>query len=423
MNNSFQLDRNRTFVGGLHWQALTGAPSEAKKEARRLAKQLSYDLAVSRTTGARQIGLASSDDGYKPGMLSAAAVVSKTLEVESGERDFLCATELPDGRFLYVAQADGVITPEGDFIGSAEAVRLRMLEDLSIGKTWNMVVAPVMWGVPDSSERSFLDFLPRKGGKPDFKHSWWALSPVRQNVGTLARTAAPMFAIACVIAGGVVGVKHWQQQKAAEEAARLAAMQANEPPPEVPRPWKDRPMAGVAAKACDKGFAAIPTLWPGNWKLDAFTCSAAGGTVVVTWKRGEHAWIKHLLEVMPQASISPDGQSASLSLPLDIAAGEAETLIDEKTRALHIQSAAQQMGINVTLAAPPAPPPMPGAQPGEALPTPWREIAWAIKGSALPPDQVIAVLEGPGFRLGSMTARFHNGIMNWDLEGSQYVLP
>ena len=65
---------------------------------------------------------------------------------------------------------------------------------------------------------------------------------------------------------------------------------------------------------------------------------------------------------------------------------------------------------------------MPGA-PSNQLPPQWRELSWAVKGSALSPESVVAVLDGAGFRVGSVVARFSDGIIKWDLEGSQYVLP
>lgn len=423
MIHSFELEKGRIFVGGLHWQALSGSPSEAKSEAQQLAKQLSFDLAVWRTTGAQQIGFAASGDGFKAGMLSAAAVISKTVEVEFSERDFLCATELPDGRFLYVAQADGVVTPEGDFIGTEEEVRLRMLEDMSIDKTWNMVFAPVMWGIAESTERAFEDFIPRRGGKLDFKHKWWALQPVKPNLASLAKTVLPFALVGGLVALGLIGYKQWQAHKAAEEAARLAMMHPAEAPKELPHPWKTKPRAQMAVAACATAFDGLTNLWPGNWKPETVVCSPAEGVLSVTWKRGEHGWIKHLLELQPKANISTDGGSATLILPVAIAGAEDESLVDERTRALHLNMAAQEYGLSLSLSVPPAPPPMPGASPNDQVMQPWRELSWTVKATSLSPESVVAGLDGAGFRVNSATARFSEGLIKWDLEGSQYVLP
>ena len=145
--------------------------------------------------------------------------------------------------------------------------------------------------------------------------------------------------------------------------------------------------------------------------------------MTVTWKRGEYGWIKHLLEVEPKANVSGDGSMAALVVPVSVSGAEDETLVDERTRSLQMQMVAQQYGLMINLAAPPAPPTMPGAQPNDQMLPKWRELAWAIKGSALPPENVVASLDGAGFRVGSVTARFSDGLIKWDLEGSQYVLP
>jgi len=424
MDNSFELGRGRIFVGGLHWQALSGGPSEAKSETQKLAKHLNFDLAVWRTSGAHKVGLASTKDGYKPGMLSAAAVISKTIEVESGERDFLCATELPDGRFLYVAQSDGVIMPDGDFIGTAESVCARMLDDMSIGKSWNMVIAPDMWGISESVERDFESFVPRKGGKLNFRHRWWALRPVKANVGSVTKSMMPFAVIGGALIAGIWAYQQWQESQSAKEAARLAMLQAeSETPTELPHPWKDKPRAQIAAASCATAFEGIPNLWPGNWTPESVLCAPGEGSIRVSWRRGEHGWIKHLLEVEPHAAISPDGTMASRAFQFQAPGTEDEALVDGRERSMHLYSMAQQYGIDIVLAEPPPLPQMPGATPDGMVVQMWRELSWAIKGSALSPESVVAALDGAGFRLNSVTARFSDGLIKWDLEGSQYVLP
>lgn len=422
MTNSFEIEKGRVFVGGLHWQALSGGPSEVKSEAQQLAKQLSFDLAVWRTSGAQQVGFAAIAEGYAAGMLSAAAVVSKTIEVESGERDFLCATQLPDGRFLYVAQADGVIPPDGDVVGTSEFVRSRMLEDMSIGKAWSKVVAPVVWGIQDSTERPFVDFIPRKGGKLDFKHSWWALKPVKPDFASFVKRFLPVVIGAGLVALLLIGYKFWKENEAAKELARIAMLQTNEPPKEMPRPWEKMPRAQSAVDACIKGFDELTTLWPGNWKPEAVVCAPLEGTLTVNWRRGENGLISHLLEIEPKATISADGTMATLVLPLQVAGAEDEGLVAERTRTLQMQMATQQYGLNINITSPLTPPAMPGAT-GSAVLQPWRELAWSVKGGAVSPTAMIVGVDGPGLRVISVVARFSDGSIKWDLEGAQYVLP
>lgn len=423
MENTFELDRGKVFVSGLHWQALSGNPSEAKNEAQQLAKQLEFDLAMYRTGGAPQIGFAASVDGYKPGMLSAAAVVSKTLELEENIRDFLCAAELPDGRYLLVVQADGVITPDGDAIGSEDEIRAKILEYLSIDKAWHKTYAPVMWGIQGSVERPFEEFIPKKNGKPDYKHAWWVLKPVKANLRTVFRSLAPFFVVGIALAGAFLGYQKWQRIKA-QDAARAAQAQANANQPLIPpHPWKDKPVATAAVVSCAKTFKAINSMWPGNWKPESVVCGFDGGATTVTWKRGERGWVQHLQEVEPRAIISSYGEAAILTVPLETSGAADESLVEERTRVLQMLHAGEQYGYHVTFAAAAVAPPLPGTQQNNQVQLPWRELAWTMRGGGLTPESVIKDFDGPGFRIKSITARFNDGLINWELEGSQYVLP
>lgn len=424
-NLQFVVGKGKVFVSGLHWQALSA--SEYKAEGQELAKQLSFDLAVWRTSGAIQVGYASSADGYRPGMLSAAAVISKTIEVESDERDFLCAVPIGgDGkRFLYVSQADGVIVSDGDLIGTAEEVRSRLLEDMSVGKKWGVVIAPMLWGIDNSTERTFEDFIPRKHGKFDFGHSWWALQPVSTSVSGVIKTSmivgfVALFALSCML-----GVKYWHRKIMAEEAAQAAALAKPEAPKVVVHPWKSLVGAGEAASACQQSFSDPKLiLWPGNWAPTTASCNFADGTMTVNWKAKANGWIRHLLEVVPTAAVAQEGNAASATYPLTLAPQSRDEQLDaEAKRVRQMKIAAQELGFKVSVVAPPAPAVLPGAEATEAVPLPWRELKWSVSDAKVSPDAVLASLDGPGFRVTSISAAFKDGVVTWNTEGAQYVLP
>lgn len=426
MAATFEIER-QIFASGLHWQILSGNPSEHKSEVKSLAKHLVFDLAIVRSTGTPQVGFAALNEGYEPGMLSAAAVVSKAVEIESGRRDFLCATELPDGRYLYVCQSEGVIVADGDVVDSAEAVRSRMLEDMSVGKNWETIFAPMEWGFTDSIERSFMEFLPRKGGKIDLKHAWWALKPIEVSIATLLKKWLPFLIVIAVAAGGAIGYKKWQAMKAAEEAARLAAMAQSEggPAPLPPHPWKDKPLAASAVNDCMVAFDGMSTLWPGNWAPTSATCNINAGAWQIAWKRGEHGWIAHLLAIEPKAIVSPDGNSATLTTSVVKTSGLSdEDLLDERTRTMKLMSIAQEMRLAITFTQPPAPAPvvMPGgAAPPPPVVLPWKELLWLVKNSSLPPGVIVEAMDGQGFRVTNIVAQINGGKITWDMEGTQYV--
>lgn len=426
MNSTFEIDKSRVFVSGLFWQPLSGNISDRAKETKRLANEMQLDLAVWRTT-VLQVGLGSVSDGLKPGFLSAAAAISKTLELESGARDFLCAAEVPGGRWIYVAQREGVILPDGDLIGGEDEIRSRLLSDLSLGE-WSLVYAPEHWGVHVSAiEREFVDFLPKKAGKNDYK-KWWGLRPIDRWSSLLANPSkiiAPAIIVASVVGGGLYGYKVWQNKKAAE-AARIAEMQAaaaGTPLKPIEHPWKSQPSAQAYLASCMKAMDQVKSLWPGNWTPQGVVC--ANGSLSVQWKRQEYGWIKHLKEVEPNAMLATDGESASLVLPLNpTSSGTDEKLLKESERVLAMYGVAQEYRFVVTISSLPAPVVMPGQENANQQPVQdWRELKWEAKGITLPPDVVLAALDGAGFRLTQTQAIFTGGIITWNMEGTQYVQP
>jgi hypothetical protein len=418
---TFSLGKD-VFISGLHWQVLSGKVSESKSEIRQLAKQLNFNLSVIRNTGVPQVGLGLTSEGCSAGMLSAAAIVSKTIELENNHQDFICATALPNGLYLYVCQSEGVIVPDGDVIGSAEIVRSRLLEDLSIGKSWEFIVAPIEWGVEGSKEIDFMDFLPRKNGKIDLKHPWWGLKPVNWSIGSSLKKVAIPLMLAGVIAAVVIGYNQWQAIKMAKDAALVAAsIQSEKPPPPIP-PWRNKPRAALVVSACVKVIKETKTFWPGNWQPVSATCDVASNSMTVSWKRGEYGWARHLLEVEPRAVISTDGTTASLTNSMVVGGeNEEEALDDERIRLAQMNGAAQELRVRLEMSAPPAPAVLPGAQKTAAPPVPWQEMIWALKIGQLSPEAIIPVFDGPGFRIASIVAVFGGGQITWGIGGSQYV--
>lgn len=414
---TFELSRGRTFVAGLLWQPLAGTIRDYKRETTRLANELSLDLAVWRTSGALHVGMTSVAAGGKPGWLSAAAVVSKTLEVENGTRSFLCATAVPGGRWLFVAQRDGIILPDGDYLAGEDEIRSRMLGDMSLGD-WDLIIAPDHWGLTKSNERAFQDFLPKKGSKEDFKR-WWGLSPIKSKPLT---KLLPIVALAAAIGAGGFGYMKWQQYKRAQELARQAAL-AN-PSGQVvklPHPWKSQPRASVFLEECMGAFTKVKTLFPGNWTLNEATC--ANGSFSIVWARQDTGWIDHLVAVEPEAQLAADGATASRTIPLDLPAGEDEEVGDGGKRILAIHALSQRYGFKVSMQHVDPPPPLPGDKQENQPVRDWKEINWQVTGVQMPPEIVLKAMDAPGFRVAKISAGLSEGLMNWKMEGTQYVLP
>ncbi len=415
MVSTFQIDSSRTFVSGLFWHPLSSSGTNYRKESAELAKELNFDLAVWLTTPVSQVGFASRNDSVNPGWVSAAAAISRGLQVEYDARDFLCAVEVGGGDWLYVAQRDGVILPDGDIIGSTDEIKARLLQDLSLG-SWPLVYAPKAWGIHGAlEERSFEDFLPQKGGRIDYKNLP-AVKPISQwsvNAGSFGSTLKWAAVLLVLPLTSYYFYNDWKTTQEMQLAAQT--------PPLLPHPWKSMPRAIKHLEACAEALPNLGTLWPGNWEPKDITC--ANGSFTAVWSRNEYGWIEHLRKVQPKVVIIGDGSIATLSTPVKMPAGEDEIAPTEGARNVAIYNAAQKYNFKVTLTPVPPPPPPPPPKEGEPpQPVPdWREINWSVQSTELPAHIVVESLDGPGFRIKQMKKVFANGKSTWTLEGTQYV--
>lgn len=415
----FTLD-GASFALGLFWQPLSGStPAERSREVRVLAEELSFNLSVIRSSSMHSVGFAKSSQ-IKAGVLSAAAVVSKTLEVEEKVRDFIFVSALPDGSWMYVAQRDGAILSDGDLAFSSEdAARTRLLEHMSLGD-WPKIIAPAIWGVGSSTEQSFEDIIPRsKNGKVKI-YKWWRLVPVdrrRAAISLHAGKAAIAGVVVLSMVGGGVFYKKWKAEKEAKAAAVVVDATGTPLPPE--NPWKSQPPARDMMMACMTAMSS-QQMFPGNWGVNGIECS--GGNLVISWLPKPGGWIRHLKEVEPAAQIALDGSSASISVGLpQLPSGRDETVPAENDRLVSMYSTAQAYGVPFVATAAPSPQVLPG-QAASAVAPSWKEIGWKVDGVALP-EAVIAALDGPGFRMKTMRAKWQDGRFVWTMEGIQYVQP
>lgn len=409
------------FALGLFWQPLSGGTAaDRKKELRTLAAELTYDLAVIRQSSMVCAGFANSKK-VKAKTFSAAAIVSKTLEMERDAKDFIFVSALPDGRWMYVAQRDGAILPDGDMVFSSEdAARSQLMEHMSLGD-WGNLIAPDDWGVRGSTEKSFADLLPRKKNGKISTHNWWRLIPVKNSQAMLALHARKIVIGVAGVAAVGFGGHFYQQWKARQDAlaalrASMSVEQAPVAPPE--HPWKNQPQARDVLRSCIDTLAQ-QNLFPGNWGISGVECS--GGALTISWKPKEGGWIKHLKEIVPDATIAMDGSTASVraSLPA-MAVGLDEAVTTEGDRLVGMYSAAQTYGVKFTVSPAIAAPTLPGQ--GNQIPPDWREVGWQAQGVEFP-EAVLVALDGPGFRMRSMHAEWKDGKFVWVMEGTQYVQP
>jgi hypothetical protein len=418
--------KGRLFVSGLFWQPLPGmAPAARKAEIEKIAKEQKFDLMVIRSSDTPQVGFCSTKESGKPGLLSAAAMISKTVDVEGGDRNLLCATEISNDQWLYVAQRGGVILPDGDQVGTQDQIRARMLEDLSTSD-WGLIYAPSHWGVSKSKERKFEDFFPKKGTKLEFK-KWWAIRPVKSSIKDL-KAYLPVALIAVLLVGGISGYMYWKKLKDERELAEFVAQQAAldaanaNKVHRLAHPWKTLPRATAFGKSCDDALRKVNHLFVGNWSLSAMNCNS--GILAITWKRQENGTIAQFREIEPRVIISDNGNTASLTVPVIMTDGVDEKAPVQQQREDHLYNQSQMHTLGLTITEAPAPPTLPGQAPPPQAIKDWKEFVVSVKDTTIPPTTLIHLLDGDGYRISSIQTEVkEDGVMSWNLEGVQYVQP
>lgn len=418
----FELERGRTFVAGLFWQPLQGTTKERRKAAQGVAKEQSYDLVVWREGTFAQAGMGSSNEGLKAGMYSAAAIISKTVALETESDQFLVATEVPGGKWLFVSQRDGFISPDGDFIGEEDEVRSKVLDEMS-ASDWAHVYAPEHWNIANAVERPFESFLPGTKSKKEYR-KWWALTPIFISP---TRKFAPLVIAAGVILVLIYGYKTYEhhelevaiakarrmQQLAAEREAELAR---HKPPP---HPWKSKPNPELFAERCIGALAKVKGLWAGGWDVSGVSCG--GHVLTVSWRRAPGGLVYALTALEPRVTFTPSGSRASLVVPLIVPNGPNLALPPRGARLLALDAAAEKIGIPLHVAVEAT---HRNVLPGSRRPRitlPWKRYTWEVQDTTLTPSDVVAVLDGPAFRVSRILGTFKAGVIDWTLEGQQYV--
>lgn len=413
------------FVAGLIWHPLgshaTGAART--KEILRFAEVGGADFKVIRGDDSPHVGLAKKADGAKAGQISAAAVIADSLS-GNGSRNMLVAMALPDDSsvYVYVAVRDGVILADGDAVGTEDEIRVRLVGDVSFGG-WDRVICPGEWGVLDSEERALESFFTPEVLK---SHKQWHLLETKK---AFFKSAFPVLVLVAVAGASTYGWQYWQHKKAlAAEILRIQqeaeiARGQRVTPAEPPKPWLQLPDAKSFTQACTNARQKTE-LAAGNWAIENVVCE--GGLLTVTWKKAnENAWISHLKATHPNATVSDDGERAFLRVPAAVASINASqsVLPNSKGLANRFYDLASRYGLALRMESqtlPPAPPVLPGQAASPVLPPTWASMGFTVTAS-YNPNEVVSVLDYPGFRVSKIVYVLRAGVIQYQLTGVQYV--
>jgi hypothetical protein len=417
-----------SFAIELAWQPLSNARPRSElpglfgsgRETRRVGQEFECDLVSwSVETADIQHGFASSESRLKK-TCALAPLLIRTLRQTHGDdaRNLILAIPYGGERLYYLAVQNGVILPESDRLLSEDEAQVQVLNEMTTDG-WTLIYAPAHWGIADSLDDSLEDLL-FSGRKLRAKPArYMYVAPITKNP---AQVFIPIVLAAGLGVLGWYGYSYYQDYQFAQqlEAQRMAAnAQHAEQAPPPPPPWVSSARAPELWEACLAATRTLP-LWPGNWFLENIDCSAGGLTA--SWRRGENGWISHLQSVVPRIVVSPDGESASLSVPLNhiTPAGEGETPPSQSERLITMHSIAQHLDIPINITMVSQPPALPGQEDLRPPPT-FHAMRWSVQGSETLLSALIHTIDHDAFRLDRANATITDTGLAWSLEGTQYV--
>lgn len=411
-------------VAGLVWHPLEKTGSARTKEIRTFAEEGDFAFKVLRGTESPHVGLAKRAEGAKVRQISAAAVVADIASERGTYRDFIVAIPIPgdQDQYLQVMSHGGVILARGDRVGTRDEIRVQTVEDASYGK-WDLLICPGEWEIPNSHEKSFDDFFNETALK---KHGRWTLSDV---TFPYTKYLIPALLLLSASAASAYGYRVWTTKRmAAAEALRLQneeVSRGQRTAVAAPvKPWPGLPRPADFAAACDAGAKRVGYV-AGNWKFNVMECG--DGQVKGTWDRSSpNAWISHLKMTRPDAILSPDGNSASVSVQVTAPAANdfTESVPRQEDAALRFMDISSRYGIVVSISPPAAPlvqQTLPGQQ-GAALPPPppWVEVPVDFR-TGIDPVEAAGLLQLPGLRINKISHSVVSGAFQYSLSGVQYV--
>jgi len=411
-------------VAGMIWHPLV--PDNFKKDLPPLAAETRTDLYVYRRSAKAMVGLTDTESGARPGQVALGMIVSNYLEeTESDTQNALIALKLPGfpDLFSYLMISDGFILADGDQLGTEEEIRGRFISDLS-AEGWDCLICPEDWTVRKSKPVELAEMLPLVKDKLAIPKTW-RLQPTKPPV---AKTILQGLAIFALLAVPYYGYQYWAEANAKQAAAQFAAQQAQREDAErnarlTAEPWPAIPRAGSFLFACQKSIEAMGLI-AGNWGVNEFVCEA--NIFTIKWERSNgEAWVTHLKSLHPSAVLSDDGAFATATTqfnppPIASAEGKIPQAIERIDQLRDLENA---YGMTVRLNLKPnAAAPEIGAN-GTPLPMPhWKSFQVELD-TQLSPMTALSAIDAPGFRVTKLRGSYKEGLLKYQLTGTQYATP
>jgi hypothetical protein len=416
---------NHPFVAGLYWQPLTRLRAYMK-EAREIGKRENMDIVTIRRGVIMQAGFVAKNQGAVKGMYSLAASLASQLG-----NSWLGVFEIDADRFALVAVHDGAIVPGYDLIGDRNEIgnKLRTVYNYF---TWGEVYAPASFGFGGSP----LDIgtLLQSGNLKKANQ----LHPL--TFGLSRKEIALLASVLLVVVGSLAGYAQWVSYQErlrreaairAEQARRTELTQNENAKTEqqvLDHPWAKQPAVADFVYGCIHTIYGLH-LSVGGWLFQEAQCN--GKAVLANYKRRDIASINDfLVESQAVYGVTPiidagNGDSASVSLPLEIPPGGDDPLRPADQATADFVSHLQAMGIAIKLtekpflAQAPAGTNLPGqpTRPATPLPTPnWKTYIFAVE-TEIAPGVVFADIHPDGLRFTEIAVRLNDPRLTWNIVG------
>ncbi|MCY3674153.1 MAG: type 4b pilus protein PilO2 [Paracoccaceae bacterium] len=248
---------------GLLWQPLRNDLS--LKQQAKLASGNRHNLDLFRmAANSKQVGFASSREGYSSNMLAGANLFDQNISVDSWLAAFKLTEE--SDHWWIVAKRYGAIYQDKVFDSSKSA-----LDEYSIlinAPDWERKFAPSDWNIKDTEELRLVDALTL--------NQHLGLKPINQTKVWLVAIPLVLTLIALVIFAGIHLLETMESRD-----VQLPRPEEPDSQPQVERPWVGKSRIGEFTSICLELMEELFFLSPG-WKIDTLACSQDSSRYLVS---------------------------------------------------------------------------------------------------------------------------------------------
>ena len=257
----------------------------------------------------RQVGFASSDEGYKGGQYIGVSLFPERMQAGTWFGAFPVDSDA--GKFWVVAFRDGQVYLDAFFTDTDAAREAFDSEARAAG--WDVIYAPDAWGVGGTSDTPLTELISLSNGQR-LKY----ISPIRANLGRIVMTLI----VILLVGGGAYYYYHTQEQAriAEEELERMRAEQARQAQADIP--WRTYMDPQDFFEECQAVIETYTVFAPG-WNQDNFSCSFERDSITVTtgWTRsgGRIAYLRSLMpDGAPQIFLDSTGNRVDIEIVEEI---------------------------------------------------------------------------------------------------------